>query len=83
MSEDLGRGGGAGAGDPASFLQAKGLGPWVFVETEGLHTAAEGCELGAHLVPESHLSLAQPSAVIDIKLDKPQEPPASEGGCSC
>ncbi|EPQ06102.1 Ras-related protein Rab-6B [Myotis brandtii] len=25
----------------------------------------------------------QPPAVIDIKLDKPQEPPASEGGCSC
>lgn len=43
MSEDLGRGGGAGAGDPASFLQAKGLGPWAFVETEGLHRAAEGC----------------------------------------
>lgn len=28
-------------------------------------------------------SLAPPPAVIDIKLDKPQEPPASEGGCSC
>lgn len=27
--------------------------------------------------------LSPSPAVIDIKLDKPQEPPASEGGCSC
>lgn len=41
------------------------------------------CRERAWRLGERHFFLSPPPTVIDIKLDKPQEPPASEGGCSC